>query len=137
MVAAHIREAVNNGHHTLSGSDFAMMTSSATVLIHMASICLCFVVTGRMRCSTATSGFHNPASRLVVILRGNDDWQFNVTTSPRIDRWVLIRVAVIQYLCYSFQAQRSGPLDNSNRIPWRGNSAMQDEGIHGEDLTGG
>ena len=36
-----------------------------------------------------------------------------------------------------YEVQRSGKLPSSNRIPWRGNSAMQDRGLAGEDLTGG
>ena len=36
-----------------------------------------------------------------------------------------------------YEAQRSGPLPSDNRIPWRGNSAMNDRGDNGEDLTGG
>ncbi|XP_076451288.1 endoglucanase E-4-like [Babylonia areolata] len=36
-----------------------------------------------------------------------------------------------------YEAQRSGPLPDSNRIPWRGDSGLQDRGQGGEDLTGG
>jgi hypothetical protein len=36
-----------------------------------------------------------------------------------------------------YEAQRSGKLPPSNRIPWRGDSALQDMGDNGEDLTGG
>ncbi|XP_020289295.1 uncharacterized protein LOC109857421 [Pseudomyrmex gracilis] len=36
-----------------------------------------------------------------------------------------------------FEAQRSGKLPKDNRIPWRGDSAMNDRGHDGEDLTGG
>ncbi|KAF0293757.1 Endoglucanase E-4 [Amphibalanus amphitrite] len=36
-----------------------------------------------------------------------------------------------------YEAQRSGPLPPDNRIPWRGDSAMNDRGENGEDLTGG
>jgi endoglucanase len=36
-----------------------------------------------------------------------------------------------------YEAQRSGPLDATNRVPWRANSAMADVGANGEDLTGG
>lgn len=35
------------------------------------------------------------------------------------------------------EAQRSGKLPNSNRIKWRGDSALNDRGNKGEDLTGG
>ncbi|OWF45592.1 uncharacterized protein LOC110456820 [Mizuhopecten yessoensis] len=36
-----------------------------------------------------------------------------------------------------YEAQRSGKLPPTNRIPWRGDSAMNDRGQNGEDLTGG
>lgn len=36
-----------------------------------------------------------------------------------------------------YEAQRSGPLPADKRIPWRGDSATQDQGQKGEDLTGG
>lgn len=36
-----------------------------------------------------------------------------------------------------YEAQRSGHLPPNNRIPWRGDSALNDHGENGEDLTGG
>lgn len=36
-----------------------------------------------------------------------------------------------------YEAQRSGHLPADNRIQWRGDSALQDQGANGEDLTGG
>ena len=36
-----------------------------------------------------------------------------------------------------YEAQRSGKLPANNRIPWRGDSALNDAGNNGEDLTGG
>ncbi|KAK3581335.1 hypothetical protein CHS0354_016178 [Potamilus streckersoni] len=36
-----------------------------------------------------------------------------------------------------YEAQRSGKLPTDNRIPWRGDSAINDTGDNGEDLTGG
>lgn len=36
-----------------------------------------------------------------------------------------------------YEAQRSGPLPAGKRIPWRGDSALLDQGEEGEDLTGG
>ncbi|XP_071479249.1 uncharacterized protein [Diadema antillarum] len=36
-----------------------------------------------------------------------------------------------------YEAQRSGKLPNDNRIPYRGDSALDDMGNDGEDLTGG
>lgn len=36
-----------------------------------------------------------------------------------------------------FEVQRSGKLPPTNRIKWRSDSALNDKGINGEDLTGG
>lgn len=36
-----------------------------------------------------------------------------------------------------YEAQRSGKLPPDNRIPWRADSALNDRGDNGEDLTGG
>ncbi|XP_046610202.1 endoglucanase E-4-like [Neodiprion virginianus] len=36
-----------------------------------------------------------------------------------------------------YEAQRSGRLPKNNRIPWRGDSGLEDRGQNGEDLTGG
>ena len=36
-----------------------------------------------------------------------------------------------------YEAQRSGHLPDDNRITWRGDSALDDKGYNGEDLTGG
>lgn len=36
-----------------------------------------------------------------------------------------------------YEAQRSGKLPANNRIPWRGDSALHDQGNNGEDLSGG
>ena len=36
-----------------------------------------------------------------------------------------------------YEAQRSGKLLPSNRVPWRKDSALNDRGDSGEDLTGG
>ncbi|XP_050413665.1 endoglucanase 4 [Patella vulgata] len=36
-----------------------------------------------------------------------------------------------------YEAQRSGVLPKDNRVKWRGDSAVHDQGLHGEDLSGG
>ena len=36
-----------------------------------------------------------------------------------------------------YEAERSGKLPANNRIPWRGDSALDDQGDNGEDLSGG
>ena len=36
-----------------------------------------------------------------------------------------------------YEAQRAGPLPSSNRIPWRGDSALKDVAPDGTSMTGG
>lgn len=36
-----------------------------------------------------------------------------------------------------YEAQRTGYLPSNNRIPWRGDSFVTDQGVDGEDLSGG
>ena len=44
---------------------------------------------------------------------------------------------VLELSLLFYEAQRSGKLPADNRIPWRGDSALGDRGLNGEDLTGG
>lgn len=44
---------------------------------------------------------------------------------------------VIQRSLLFYEAQRTGVLPPTNRIPWRGNTFVTDQGINGEDLSGG
>ena len=44
---------------------------------------------------------------------------------------------VLEYSLLFYEAQRSGKLPSDNRIPYRGDSAMNDGQSEGHDLTGG
>lgn len=44
---------------------------------------------------------------------------------------------VIRLSLLFYKAQRSGHLNGDTEIPWRGDSALEDRGPNGEDLTGG
>ncbi|KAF4527174.1 hypothetical protein B566_EDAN006099 [Ephemera danica] len=66
-----------------------------------------------------------------------DDRNF-VMRSPRSDGSRQYDYARALHLSLLFlEAQQSGALPVDNRIPWRGDSCMNDRGAHGEDLTGG
>lgn len=56
-------------------------------------------------------------------------------TSVTTSNYDYKRVLHLSLLFY--EAQRSGHLPPNNRIPWRGDSALNDRGENGEDLTGG
>lgn len=55
-----------------------------------------------------------------------------VLSEDKYDYEEALRLSLLFY-----EAQRSGKLPEDNRIPWRGDSALDDEGINGEDLSGG
>ncbi len=42
----------------------------------------------------------------------------------------------LSYSLLFYEAQRSGPLDSTNKVPWRGSSALNDRD-GAVDLTGG
>jgi hypothetical protein len=44
---------------------------------------------------------------------------------------------VLNYSLLFYEAQRSGHLPATNRIPWRGDSMLNDRGLNGLDLVGG
>lgn len=50
----------------------------------------------------------------------------------RYDYDEVLRLSLLFY-----EAQRSGRLPEDNRIPWRGDSGLDDRGQKGEDLSGG
>ena len=52
--------------------------------------------------------------------------------TPEFDYGKVLRLSLLFY-----EAQRSGKLPESNRIPYRKDSALNDRGSNGEDLTGG
>ena len=57
------------------------------------------------------------------------------STSCSAERYDYGRALELSNLFY--EAQRSGDLPDDNRVPWRGDSSLNDQGQNGEDLTGG
>jgi len=52
--------------------------------------------------------------------------------STKYDYAEVMRLSILFY-----EAQRSGKLPADNRIPYRGDSAVDDQGFNGENLEGG
>lgn len=44
---------------------------------------------------------------------------------------------VLEKSLWFYEAQRTGYLPSDNRVPWRGDSFVTDQGDDGEDLSGG
>ncbi|PTL84294.1 glycoside hydrolase [Vitiosangium sp. GDMCC 1.1324] len=58
--------------------------------------------------------------------------------SPRVAHAETFNYAeALQKSLWFYEAQRSGPLPDTNRVSWRGNSGLQDGADVGKDLTGG
>ena len=60
---------------------------------------------------------------------------FQLAQSPQVGTFNYAEALQKSFLFY--EAQRSGPLPDDNRIPWRGDSALTDGQDVGRDLTGG
>ncbi|XP_005111870.1 endoglucanase 4 [Aplysia californica] len=76
-----------------------------------------------------------PDGSALLINMGVDSWKFN--TAPDHDNSKYNYNDVLYKSILFYETQRSGKLPASNRIPYRGDSAMHDQGENGEDLTGG
>ena len=57
---------------------------------------------------------------------------FSCTSEPKYDYGEVIEKSLLFY-----EAQRSGKLPSNNRIPYRGDSALNDGKSQGVDLSGG
>lgn len=71
----------------------------------------------------------------IVLIIATFTFEINQSYSFPVEKHDLFEVLKLSLLFY--EAQRSGHLPNNSRIPWRGSSALEDSGKHGEDLTGG
>ncbi|XP_060066785.1 endoglucanase E-4-like [Ylistrum balloti] len=65
------------------------------------------------------------------------DGQVVISASPAVPSEKYNYAEVLEKSILFYEAQRSGKLPPTNRIPWRGDSALLDLGEHFEDLTGG
>lgn len=66
---------------------------------------------------------------ILLILKSSTS-QFSSNFVPNYEK-------ALQLSLLFYDAQKSGHLPNTHRVPWRGDSALEDRGNRGEDLTGG
>ncbi|BFZ07399.1 hypothetical protein BsWGS_10438 [Bradybaena similaris] len=81
------------------------------------------------------TGSDKPSGTVVVQNMGHDSWtvpEAHDTDATKYNYNDLLFKSLLFY-----EAQRSGKLPANKRIPWRGDSALNDKGDKGEDLTGG
>nr|KAG5688841.1 hypothetical protein BaRGS_004518 [Batillaria attramentaria] len=76
-----------------------------------------------------------PEASALLMNMGNDDWSVSCPHNSAKSKYNYDCVLMESIMFY--EAQRSGKLPHNNRIPWRGDSALDDHGDNGEDLSGG
>ncbi|CAL1533203.1 unnamed protein product [Lymnaea stagnalis] len=76
-----------------------------------------------------------PTAQALLVNMGKDHW--SITPARATDNSKYNYNDVIYKSILFYEAQRSGKLPTTNRIPYRGDSALGDKGDSGEDLTGG
>ncbi|XP_035829206.1 endoglucanase 4 [Aplysia californica] len=91
---------------------------------------LSFKVLGNIDGTTA-----KPSGQGIMFNMGDDHWSVQPASTTDKSKYNYNDILFKSFLFY--EAQRSGKLPASNRIPWRGDSALNDKGENGEDLTGG
>ncbi|KAJ8041630.1 Endoglucanase [Holothuria leucospilota] len=84
---------------------------------------------------TATSMTRLPYTTALRKLTTDEPSIVSTTSMPVDAPYDYAEVLHLSILFY--EAQRSGDLPPDNRIPYRGDSALGDQGLNGEDLTGG
>jgi len=103
-------------------------------------VCTTFTTTGSSRCAGddggATTANPTPATTAPATTQNPSGSTTSATptqcSNEAHDYSEVLRLSLLFY-----EAQRSGPLPANNRIPWRGDSSLGDQGNKGEDLTGG
>ena len=73
-----------------------------------------------------------PCAKLIFISKIQITMYYPLDNTSPFNYAEVIRKSILFYA-----AQRSGRLPPDNPIPWRGDSALGDQGKDGEDLTGG
>ncbi|XP_025083959.1 uncharacterized protein LOC112557999 isoform X1 [Pomacea canaliculata] len=85
--------------------------------------------------STSSQSLHPTATG--VCQNKGKDYNWSVPTLPNKANSKYNYDDVLYKSILFYEAQRSGKLPANNRIPYRGDSALNDKGAKGEDLTGG
>nr|ATS91249.1 endo-beta-1,4-glucanase precursor [Lissachatina fulica] len=80
-------------------------------------------------------GSPGPTGHATLINEGIDTFKPEAAPNTENSKYNYNDVLYKSILFY--EAQRSGKLPANKRIPWRGDSALNDKGDKGEDLTGG
>ncbi|KAK7471381.1 hypothetical protein BaRGS_00035987 [Batillaria attramentaria] len=76
-----------------------------------------------------------PEASALLMNMGYDNWTVSCPPNSASSKYNYDCVLMESIMFY--EAQRSGKLPDNNRIPWRGDSALDDHGDNGEDLSAG
>lgn len=77
----------------------------------------------------------NPSNTGSLYTTATPCWRLQQQQSAHYAGFDYGQALALSWLFY--EAQRSGPLPATNRVPWRGNSALQDAAPDGTEMTGG
>ncbi|XP_046344335.2 endoglucanase 4-like isoform X1 [Haliotis rufescens] len=116
------------GHKSADGKSWTLVNRQDKVFFAKGS-------TIQLRFFANHAGSKTPTATATLTNLGHDDGSYPAIKNTGGTKYNYDEVLFKSILFY--EAQRSGKLPASNRIPWRGDSALGDKGSNGQDLTGG
>ncbi|XP_046566271.1 endoglucanase 4-like [Haliotis rubra] len=116
------------GHKSADGKSWTLINRQDKVFFTKGS-------TLQLRFFANHAGTKTPTATATLTNLGHDDGNYPAIKNTGGTKYNYDEVLFLSILFY--EAQRSGKLPPSNRISWRGDSALGDKGDKGEDLTGG
>lgn len=99
------------------------------------SLTLLHYITTFLLLSVLTSHPSSVSSAIIPLGSSSANQGMTMASGPAWSKYNYSEALRLSLLFY--EAQRSGKLPEDNKIPWRGDSALDDKGIDGEDLSGG
>ena len=120
-----------NGQDACSGSgttepSSTSSTTSGEKMMSLAMDLFCIILLLGVTATTPTTTTDSSVTATTTTSSGS------TCSSERYDYGKVLELSNLFY-----EAQRSGDLPTDNRVPWRGDSSLDDKGHGGEDLTGG
>ena len=121
-----------NGQDVCSGSGSGSENPTSNMIIHFLVLFSNILISAATNQPTTSNEVTTDSSSISTASPVSTT---SSSTSCSAERYNYGRVLELSNLFY--EAQRSGDLPDDNRVPWRGDSSLDDQGQNGEDLTGG
>ena len=122
-----------NEQDVCSGSESGNPTSN--MILQFLGLFSYIIISAATNQPATTNEVTTDSSSISTASTGSPVSTTSSSTSCSAERYDYGRVLELSNLFY--EAQRSGDLPDDNRVPWRGDSSLNDQGQNGEDLTGG